>query len=151
MDLEAAPLLVVCSLPGSALDAASASDEAITPVLERLLFESGFGLFRHLDPERARLDAWCRERGVEPLPEPLAVALLAHLAGQGAPAEAGPSGAATLEPEPLEAAEARLAPDAHPVELRPGASWPVLPERPRMRWARAGSPKVPRRLNEGGG
>lgn len=151
IDLESAPLLVVCSLTPSALAAPSASDEAISPVLERLLFGSGFGLFRHLDPERARLDAWCRERGVEPLPEPLAVALLAHLAGQGAPAEAAPSEAGPLEPGPVGTEEARLTPDAHPVEPRPGSSWPVLPERPRMRWARARSPETPRRVNEGGG
>lgn len=151
IDLESAPLLVVCSMPRSALAAASAPDEASAPVLERLLFGSGFRLFRHLDPERARLDAWCRERGVDPLPEPLAVALLAHLAGSRAPADAGHSGAATFEPAPLEGREAPLAMDAHPHEPRAGSSWPGLPERPGMRWARAGSPEALRRVNEGGG
>ena len=151
IDLESAPLLVVCSLPGSVLAAASAPGEALFPRLERLLFGSGFGLFRHLDPERARLDAWCRERGVEPLPEPLAVALLAHLAGHGVPADAGASGVAMPDAERAEATDARRALDGDPHEPHPGSSWAGLPERPRMRWARAGSLEAPRRVNEGGG
>ena len=152
IDLESAPLLVVCSLPRSALAAETAPDEAMPPAFERLLFGSGFGLFRHLDPERARLDAWCRECGVEPLPESLAAALLAHLAGaHGATVDAGSPAAARPEPELPGAQAARLPPDVNPHEPRPGSHWPDLPERPRMRWARADPPQAPRRVNEGGG
>jgi len=150
IDLESAPLLVVGTLPRAVLAVESAPGEPLAPKLERLLFASGFGLFRHLDPERVRLDAWCRERGVEPLPEPLAVALLAHLAGHAAPAEAGAPAAAIPDAGLAGPRAAPRALDGDPSEPRPDSAGLALPERPRMRWARADRLEALRRVNEGG-
>jgi len=149
IELESAPLLVVASVDRTALAALSRSEETVARPLERLLFGSGFALFRHRDPERARLDAWCRERGVEPLPEPLVEALLAHLAGSAAFGDPRSSESATLEPTGAGDRGAPLATAASLCEARPTPCCPSLPERPRLRWARTASLEPPRRVNDG--
>lgn len=149
LELESAPLLVVGTVDRKCIDASPVLEKAgpgstsradvndSGALLRRLLLDSGLESFRLVGSERARLDAWCRDRGVEPLPTQLAEALLAHLAS------------GTRRAEESAAKEGEAAPCMRTLETQPSDRHEV-PSRSRMRHVRVHGIAADRRSGAAG-